>query len=109
MTPVIERKGRHPGGLRAGPDEAGEVAIGDGVAERAAAQVHAGDRITLSAVTGCAARSVEARTMCDIDVGILTVVELGSLLRRQHGRADGRQDDRQNGEVNDFLHRSSKD
>ncbi len=104
---VVERKGRHPGGLRAGPDEAGEVAIGDGVSILAAAQIHAADSVTLSAVADGAASRVEARAVRDIDVGILAIVELGCLLCRHRHRADRRSDDHQDCEVNHFLHGSS--
>ena len=88
---VVQRKGRHAGGWRAGPDEAREVAIGERVAELAAAQIDAADRIALRAVAGCASRRVEARAVGDIDVGILAVVQLLRPLRRsRRRRAEGR-------------------
>ena len=62
MSASSSAKGSIPAAW-AGPDEAGEVAIGDGVPELPAAQVHAADRVTLRAVAGCAARSVEARAV----------------------------------------------
>ena len=85
----------------------GEVPIGDGVSELAAAQIDAADRIALSAVADGAASRVEARAVRDIDVGILAIVELGCLLRRHRHRADRRHDDHHDCEVNHFLHSSS--
>ena len=79
---VVERERRHPRGLRPGPDEAGELVVGDRVPELAAAQVDAADRVALRAVAGHASRRVEARPIRDVDVWILAVVNRRRRLRR---------------------------
>ena len=80
---------------RAGPDEALEVPIDDGVPERAAAQVDPADRIALRAVTGDALRRVQRRPVGDIRVGILAVVQRGLGLRPGGSQADRPQHHRQ--------------
>ena len=69
MMPAISAlssaNARHAG-RRAGPDEALEIAVDDGVSKRAAAQVDAADRVALRAVAGDAPapRTASRRRRC---------------------------------------------
>ncbi len=84
---VVERKRRHTGRLRAGPDEARQLRIRSRIAELPTAQVDAANRVALNAVAGDTTRRIQAGAVGNIHIRILSVMQLICRVRLQPGVA----------------------